>query len=139
MGTPRGHGVVRLPSSRRADRDRPATGIVVVIALMRGFTRHSARAVGNVWVDLTRITLWVLLPIATALASNIIVATNVCGAGDSDDECFADRQQAMDEGFHTTGEILLITGVGGSLGAVIGVAVSSRRKGAARKAKEMGG
>ena len=26
----------------------------------------------------------------------------------------------MDEGFHTTGEILLITGVGGSLGAVIG-------------------
>jgi len=45
-----------------------ATGIVVVMALMRGFARHSARAVGNVWVDLTRITLWVLLPISIVLA-----------------------------------------------------------------------
>lgn len=45
-----------------------ATGIVVVVALMRGFARHSARAVGNVWVDLTRITLWVLLPISVVLA-----------------------------------------------------------------------
>ena len=40
-----------------------ATGIVVVIALIRGFARHSAQGIGNVWVDLTRVTLWVLLPI----------------------------------------------------------------------------
>ncbi len=40
-----------------------ATGIVVVIALIRGFARHSAATVGNAWVDLTRITLYVLLPI----------------------------------------------------------------------------
>lgn len=40
-----------------------ATGIVVVIALIRGFARHSAKTVGNAWVDLTRITLYVLLPL----------------------------------------------------------------------------
>ncbi|MDP3925209.1 MAG: potassium-transporting ATPase subunit KdpA [Hydrogenophaga sp.] len=45
-----------------------ATGIVVVIALVRGFSRHSAQAIGNVWVDLTRITLWVLLPLSLVLA-----------------------------------------------------------------------
>jgi potassium-transporting ATPase potassium-binding subunit len=45
-----------------------ATGIVVVIALVRGFSRHSARTIGNVWVDLTRATLWVLLPLSLVLA-----------------------------------------------------------------------
>lgn len=45
-----------------------ATGIVVVIALIRGFARHSAASVGNAWVDLTRVTLWVLLPISFVLA-----------------------------------------------------------------------
>jgi K+-transporting ATPase ATPase A chain len=45
-----------------------ATGIVVVIALVRGFSRHSARSIGNVWVDLTRVTLWVLLPLSLVLA-----------------------------------------------------------------------
>ena len=45
-----------------------ATGIVVVIALVRGLSRHSARTIGNVWVDLTRVTLWILLPISLVLA-----------------------------------------------------------------------
>jgi len=45
-----------------------ATGIVVVVALVRGFARHSAQAIGNVWVDLTRATLWVLLPLSVLLA-----------------------------------------------------------------------
>ena len=40
-----------------------ATGIAVVIALVRGFARHTAKTVGNAWVDLTRITLYILLPI----------------------------------------------------------------------------
>jgi len=40
-----------------------ATGIVVVIALIRGLARHAAGSVGNAWVDLTRVTLYVLLPI----------------------------------------------------------------------------
>ncbi|HEY2976761.1 MAG TPA: potassium-transporting ATPase subunit KdpA, partial [Burkholderiaceae bacterium] len=45
-----------------------ATGIVVVIALIRGFARHSAHSIGNAWVDLTRVTLWILLPICFVYA-----------------------------------------------------------------------
>jgi K+-transporting ATPase ATPase A chain len=45
-----------------------ATGIVVAIALVRGLARHSAKSIGNIWVDLTRCTLYILLPIATVLA-----------------------------------------------------------------------
>ncbi len=45
-----------------------ATGIVVVVALLRGFARHSAQAIGNVWVDLTRVTLWILLPLSFVFA-----------------------------------------------------------------------
>jgi K+-transporting ATPase ATPase A chain len=45
-----------------------ATGIVVVIALIRGFARHSATSIGNAWVDLTRVTLYVLLPISLVFA-----------------------------------------------------------------------
>ncbi len=45
-----------------------ATGIVVVIALIRGFVRHGVAAIGNVWVDLTRATLGLLLPLSVVLA-----------------------------------------------------------------------
>jgi K+-transporting ATPase ATPase A chain len=41
-----------------------ATGIALAIALIRGFTRRSARGIGNFWVDLTRCTLYILLPIS---------------------------------------------------------------------------
>ena len=41
-----------------------ATGIAMALALIRGFTRREARTVGNFWVDLTRGTLYVLLPIS---------------------------------------------------------------------------
>ncbi|MDD2988086.1 MAG: potassium-transporting ATPase subunit KdpA [Zoogloea sp.] len=45
-----------------------ATGIVVVIALIRGIARHSAATLGNAWVDLTRATLYLLLPLAVLVA-----------------------------------------------------------------------
>ncbi|HXY95619.1 MAG TPA: potassium-transporting ATPase subunit KdpA [Steroidobacteraceae bacterium] len=45
-----------------------SSGIVVAIALIRGFARHGAQAIGNFWVDMTRSTLYVLLPIATLIA-----------------------------------------------------------------------
>jgi K+-transporting ATPase ATPase A chain len=45
-----------------------ATGIVLAVALTRGFARHSMRTIGNFWVDLTRCTLYVLLPICIAYA-----------------------------------------------------------------------
>jgi K+-transporting ATPase ATPase A chain len=40
-----------------------ATGIVLAVALIRGFARASAKSIGNFWVDLTRCTLYVLMPI----------------------------------------------------------------------------
>ncbi len=45
-----------------------ATGIALAIALIRGFARRSARTVGNFWVDLTRCTLYILLPMALVFA-----------------------------------------------------------------------
>src|ERR1700753_3885303 len=45
-----------------------ATGIVLAMALIRGFARHSVRTVGNFWVDITRCTLYVLLPICVPYA-----------------------------------------------------------------------
>jgi potassium-transporting ATPase potassium-binding subunit len=45
-----------------------ATGIVLALALIRGFARHSVRTVGNFWVDITRCTLYVLLPICVPYA-----------------------------------------------------------------------
>ena len=49
-----------------------ATGIVVAVALIRGLARHSAHTIGNFWVDLTRITLYVLVPIATVVALALV-------------------------------------------------------------------
>lgn len=45
-----------------------ASGIAVIFALTRAFARQSVSTLGNAWVDLTRITLWVLLPISLLLA-----------------------------------------------------------------------
>jgi len=49
-----------------------ATGIGVVIALIRGFCRHSAKTIGNAWVDLTRSTLYILLPLSVVLALALV-------------------------------------------------------------------
>ena len=45
-----------------------ATGIAIAIALIRGFSRHSVDGLGNFWVDVTRATLYVLLPLTTVMA-----------------------------------------------------------------------
>ncbi|MBS0322034.1 MAG: potassium-transporting ATPase subunit KdpA [Proteobacteria bacterium] len=45
-----------------------ATGIAVLVALVRGFTRRNAQGVGNAFVDVTRITLHVLLPLSLVVA-----------------------------------------------------------------------
>src|ERR1700686_2120647 len=41
-----------------------AAGIVVAVALIRGFARRSANSIGNFWVDMTRCVLYILLPIS---------------------------------------------------------------------------
>ena len=45
-----------------------ATGIVLAVALIRGFARASAKTVGNFWVDITRCTLYILIPICVPYA-----------------------------------------------------------------------
>ncbi|EIM01063.1 potassium-transporting ATPase subunit KdpA [Rhodanobacter sp. 115] len=45
-----------------------ATGLAVLVAVVRGFVRHGAKALGNFWVDLTRGTLYVLLPLSMLIA-----------------------------------------------------------------------
>jgi len=45
-----------------------ATGMAVLVALVRGFTRRESESVGNFWVDLTRSTLHILLPLSLVVA-----------------------------------------------------------------------
>lgn len=45
-----------------------ATGMAVLLAVIRGFTRRSADSVGNFWVDMTRSTLYVLVPFSLVIA-----------------------------------------------------------------------
>jgi K+-transporting ATPase ATPase A chain len=45
-----------------------ASGMAVLVALIRGLTRRSAQTLGNFWVDLTRSTLYILLPLSLILA-----------------------------------------------------------------------
>ncbi len=45
-----------------------ATGMAVLIALIRGIVQHTAEKLGNFWVDITRSTLYILLPLALILA-----------------------------------------------------------------------
>ena len=45
-----------------------ATGIVLALALIRGFARNSVQTVGNFWVDITRCTLYILIPICVPYA-----------------------------------------------------------------------
>jgi K+-transporting ATPase ATPase A chain len=49
-----------------------ATGMAAVIAMIRGIARHTTDKIGNFWVDLTRTTLYILLPLAFVLALALI-------------------------------------------------------------------
>ena len=45
-----------------------AAGIAIAIAIIRGFVRRTSKTLGNFWVDVTRATLWILLPLCIVLA-----------------------------------------------------------------------
>ncbi|HNB85136.1 MAG TPA: potassium-transporting ATPase subunit KdpA [Anaerolineales bacterium] len=49
-----------------------ATGMAVLVALIRGIARHSGKGIGNFWVDLTRSTLYILLPLSFILAMLLV-------------------------------------------------------------------
>lgn len=44
-----------------------AVGVAIAVALIRGFARHSVKSIGNFWVDMTRCTLYILLPLCIVL------------------------------------------------------------------------
>jgi K+-transporting ATPase ATPase A chain len=49
-----------------------ASGMAVLVALIRGITRRSAETIGNFWVDLVRTTLYILLPLSLVLALALV-------------------------------------------------------------------
>jgi K+-transporting ATPase ATPase A chain len=49
-----------------------ATGMAVMVALIRGIARHTTKEIGNFWVDLTRSTLYILLPLSIVLALALV-------------------------------------------------------------------
>ncbi|WP_112136204.1 potassium-transporting ATPase subunit KdpA [Glycomyces dulcitolivorans] len=75
-----------------------AVGIAVAVVLVRGFARKATDKLGNFWVDLVRITVWVLLPIAT-IGAIVLVAGGVV-------QNFTDVTQAVT----ATGDTQSITG-----------------------------
>jgi len=54
-----------------------ATGMSVLVALIRGLARHTAQTIGNFWVDLTRTTLYILLPLSIVLALLLVAQGTV--------------------------------------------------------------
>lgn len=53
-----------------------ATGVAIAFALIRGFARKESRTIGNFWADLTRITLYILLPVSVVYAL-VLVALGI--------------------------------------------------------------
>jgi len=49
-----------------------ATGMCILVALIRGIARHSTETIGNFWVDLTRSTLYILLPLSLLLSVALV-------------------------------------------------------------------
>jgi K+-transporting ATPase ATPase A chain len=49
-----------------------ATGMAVLVALIRGLSRRSSQTIGNFWVDLTRTTLYILIPLSFILAIALV-------------------------------------------------------------------
>jgi potassium-transporting ATPase potassium-binding subunit len=49
-----------------------ATGMAVLVALIRGIVRHTAKGIGNFWVDLTRSALYILLPLSIVLSLALV-------------------------------------------------------------------
>lgn len=49
-----------------------ATGMAVAVALIRGFVRRNTNSIGNYWIDLTRSTLYILLPLSFLMAGTLV-------------------------------------------------------------------
>lgn len=85
------------------DTDEPAeiyTDGYTTLAGRPMFVRADADQLELPWAAIAKLGAGDAEAIAAAHAGNLLIATNVCGADESDDDCFAQRQQAMDAGIH---------------------------------------
>jgi K+-transporting ATPase ATPase A chain len=92
-----------------------ATGMAVLVALLRGFTRRSTDGLGNFWVDLTRSTLYILLPLSFVFALVLVsqgVVQNFAGP------TTAHLVDAWSSGADTTTEQVLAQGPAASQVAI---------------------
>jgi K+-transporting ATPase ATPase A chain len=85
-----------------------ATGMAIVIAMIRGLVRHSAKTIGNFWVDLTRSVLYILLPLAFVVAL-VLVSQGVVQTF-SQYKTVALLQPAMDASGNTVTQQILAVG-----------------------------
>jgi K+-transporting ATPase ATPase A chain len=69
-----------------------ATGLAIAAALVRGVARHSARTVGNFWVDLTRTTYYLLLPICVVAALVLVSQGMIQNFKPYDSAALAEKQ-----------------------------------------------
>lgn len=85
------------------DTDAPAeiyTNGYTTLAGRPMFVRADADQLELPWAAIAKLGTGDTEAIAAALAGNLLIATNVCGADESDDDCFAQRQDALDAGIH---------------------------------------
>jgi K+-transporting ATPase ATPase A chain len=93
-----------------------ATGMAILVALVRGFMRHSARTIGNFWVDMTRSVLYILLPLSLILAVILVsqgVVQTFSGA-----QTAALVQPTQDAGGQVVNEQVLAVGTAASQVAI---------------------
>ncbi len=85
-----------------------ATGMAVLIALIRGFVRHSANTIGNFWVDMTRSVLYILITSVFVLAL-VLVSQGVVQTFSGSTECIATCNRYQDANGQTVTEQTMAT------------------------------
>ncbi|MGK5738043.1 potassium-transporting ATPase subunit KdpA [Micromonospora sp. URMC 103] len=91
-----------------------AVGIAVAIALVRGFARHRSEHLGNFWVDLTRITVRILLPVAVLGAFALMLGGVVQNlSGGTDVTTVAGAGQTITGGPVASQEVIKLLGTNG--------------------------
>jgi K+-transporting ATPase ATPase A chain len=91
-----------------------AVGIVLVLALIRGFSRREAASIGNFWVDLTRCTLYILLPISVIVTLFFVwqgVPQNLSAYVDS--TTLEGAKQTIAQGSVASQEVIKVLGTNG--------------------------
>src|SRR5271169_3173618 len=91
-----------------------AVGIALAIALIRGFARREASGIGNFWVDLTRCTLYVLLPVSVVVALLFVwqgVPQNLSACADA--TTLEGAKQTIAQGPVASQEVIKVLGTNG--------------------------